>query len=486
MCAFTHRLLAALKVPPSLRIYAHLPFVSIMADWMNEMANAVEEAEAANARAQEEVPTEPATSPRPLMIEVPVDDGRFTPNECAEVLWNVAQDLNERDQAILRVLWDREQAKARAKTIHDMESARRQAEAAENEAHERSIREWDAQIQARGLDAPALPCGPPPQGISSQRVLPRVHEALRQNDPSVTSHSQPAVKKAPPTCGRPIPSVFYSDTEPPRIGSGVQSPPPAAPRPKVVPSIALPLAETPMTPGHPPRPPLSALPKYSSMETSSCANKHALDPPTAQAPPSKQVRCKAFPKPSQPAEEIYVAASASVEMSQPCRPCPKGPPATFLPTPPEIASMKTDSSEQDRKARLNEEGKYVRVKYPSEIDWKTPLFEQLAYVLKGGPSPNTSQADLRAIRAQVPELSKVQFESLFPADTVITATENHAVHKIHMSEPAAWVLNATHWFSLLDQPMMIVIWPCQPIPPISWRWPFHQYFFRGEISPPKK
>ena len=33
-----------------------------MADWMNEMANAVEEAEAANARAQEEVPTEPAIS----------------------------------------------------------------------------------------------------------------------------------------------------------------------------------------------------------------------------------------------------------------------------------------------------------------------------------------------------------------------------------------------------------------------------------------
>ena len=113
--------------------------------------------------------------------------------------------------------------------------------------------------------------------------------------------------------------------------------------------------------------------------------------------------------------------------------------------------MKTDSSEQDRKARLNEEGKYVRVKYPSEIDWKTPLFEQLAYVLKGGPSPNTSQADLRAIRAKVPELSKVQFESLFPADNVITATKNHAVHKIHMSEPAAWVLNAhigsVYWIS---------------------------------------
>ena len=83
VCASTHRLLAAPKVPPSLRIYAHLPFLSVMADWMNEMANADEEAEAANARAQEEVPTEPAISPRDPMLEVPINDGRWTSNEYA-------------------------------------------------------------------------------------------------------------------------------------------------------------------------------------------------------------------------------------------------------------------------------------------------------------------------------------------------------------------------------------------------------------------
>ena len=411
-----------------------------MADWMNDMANAVEEAEAAQARAQEEVPTEPAISPRDSVLEVPVNDGRWTTEEYAKIVRD-ARNLHTMDQAIQQEILQRQRAQD-----------------AEHEAHERSIREWDAQIKAQGLDAPALPSGPPPQGISSQRVLPRVHEALRQNDPSVTHQSQPAVKKAPPTCGRPMPSVFYSDTEPPRIGSGVQPPPPAAPRPKGVPSIALPLAETPMTPSHPPRPPLSALPKHPSMETSSGASKHALDPPTAQAPPSKQVRCKAFPKSSQTGEEVYVAASASVEMSQPCRPCPKGPPATFLPTPPEIASMPTDSYEQDRRARLNDEGKYLRVKSPRDIDWNKPLCEQLAAVLQGGPSPSKSHDELRAIRARVPELTTFTLNGLFPADNVITATKNHAVHKIYMSEPAAWVLNATHWFSLLDQPMMIVIW----------------------------
>ena len=339
-----------------------------------------------------------------------------------------------------------------------MEMERQQAQAAEHEAHERSIIEWEAQMQARGLDTPSLPKGPPPQGTSSQRALPQVHEVLRQNAPGVTSYSQPVVKKAPPTCGRPMPSVFYSETEPPRIGSGVQPPPPAAPRPKGVPSIALPLAETPMTPRHPPRPPLSALPKHSSMETSSSASKHALDPPTAQAPPSKQVRCKAFPKSSQSGEEVYMAASASVEMSQPGRPCPKGPPATFMPTPPEIASMPTDSYEQDRRARLNDEGKYLRVKSPRDIDWSKPLYDQLATVLRGGPSPSKSYEELRAVRAEVPALTTFTLNGLFPADNVITVTKNHAVHKIYMTEPAAWVLNATHWFSLMDQPMMIVIW----------------------------
>ena len=52
-----------------------------------------------------------------------------------------------------------------------------------------------------------------------------------QNDPKMASFSQPVVKKAPPSSGRPMPSVFQSDAEPPGIGAPVQPPPPAAPRP---------------------------------------------------------------------------------------------------------------------------------------------------------------------------------------------------------------------------------------------------------------
>ena len=242
------------------------------------------------------------------------------------------------------------------------------------------------------------------------------------------------------------------------IGTPVQPPPPpAARRPAETQGLDLPLAATPMTPSHPPRPPIEALPKYPSMEMSSCATKHPLEPPPAQGPPSKHVRSKAFPYPSQQSDQVFMAASAAVDMPQASRPCPKGPPADYMPTPPEVTSMPT--SRDERRSRMNDEGKYVKIKSVLDIDWARPLWEQLATVLKGGPSPSKSQEELRAIRAVVPELTNHQLEGIFPADNVITAVQkSHGVHKIHMREVAAWVINGTHWFSLLQQPMMIIVW----------------------------
>ena len=96
---------------------------------------------------------------------------------------------------------------------------------------------------------------------------------------------------------------------------------------------------------------------------------------------------------------------------------------------------------------MNDQGKYLKVKSTLDIDWSTPLWEQLAPVLKGGPDPTKSQADLRAIRAKVPELTNSLFDGIFPADNEITVVQkSHGVHKIHMREAAAWVLNGTHWF----------------------------------------
>ena len=82
--------------------------------------------------------------------------------------------------------------------------------------------------------------------------------------------------------------------------------------------------------------------------------------------------------------------------------------------------------------------------------------------LFGGPNPKKSKDELRSIFAG-------QFQSWMTRDSRISFQEknsaiicvvqkNYARHYIHLSEAATWILNATHWFSVLQQPMMIVIW----------------------------
>ena len=110
--------------------------------------------------------------------------------------------------------------------------------------------------------------------------------------------------------------------------------------------------------------------------------------------------------------------------------------------------MQPNACTQDQRSRTNDQGKYLKIKSVLDIDWSRPLSEQLAPVLKGGPDPTKSQDELRALRAEVPELTNHLFEGLFPKDNVITVEQkSHDVHKIHMREAAAWVLNGTHWFS---------------------------------------
>ena len=291
------------------------------------------------------------------------------------------------------------------------------------------------------------------------RALPDVHAALRQNDPSSVAHSQPVVKKAPPSMGRPLPSGLYSDKEPPRIGTPVQPPPPATSRPDAVQGLNLPLAATPVTPCHPPRPPIDALPKHPSMETSTNANKHPLEPPVHQGPPNKHVRSRAFPYGQSPPPQTSMPASSAVDASMSSTPCPKGPPTEYMPAPPEIASMSTSAPAAVQEPYVAENGKIRIIRSVTDIDWQYPLYEQLEPNLKGGPRSSTSQKELRMLRAQLPNLTKHLFDGLFPADNVITAVQkNHGVHKIHMSEVATWVINTTHWFSLLDQPMMVIVW----------------------------
>ena len=88
-----------------------------------------------------------------------------------------------------------------------------------------------------------------------------------------------------------------------------------------------------------------------------------------------------------------------------------------------------------------------------------PLEEQLEPMLKGGPSESKSFEDLCMLRKQVPRMDNHMFDQIYPRDNVIYVVQKtHGVREVKMREVAAWVLNATHWFSLLKQPMMMVIW----------------------------
>ena len=282
----------------------------------------------------DETPTEPATSPRTRPVPFYVEELRLPTREIGPQdepekfvtrwLVNDGSYTDEEFDALLR--------KARqAFSNYDMELETEDALQREREEYDRRVKEWERRIAARNLsDHRDIPRGPPPAGTSSMRALLDVHAALRQSDPSMAAHSQPVVKKAPPSMGGPMPPVFYSDKEPPRIGTPMQPPPPATSRPDAAQGLNLPLAATQVTPSHPPRPPIDALPKHPSMETGTGANKHPLEPPVQQGPPHKHVRSKAFPYGQSPSQQTSMTAPSAVDMSRPGTPCPKDPPAEYI------------------------------------------------------------------------------------------------------------------------------------------------------------
>ena len=158
-----------------------------------------------------------------------------------------------------------------------------------------------------------------------------------------------------------------------------------------------------MTPGNPPRPPIEALPKPMPAGTSQANQKHPLLQPAQQGSPNKQVRYMAFPHDQQPPATMSMASPSAVDMPRPSAPSPKGPPASFMPTPGDAQHMSSSSPAVDPRDR-SERGRYYRVRSASDIDWNEPLEEQLEPNLKGGPRESTSFNDLCMLRKQIPRL----------------------------------------------------------------------------------
>ena len=117
----------------------------------------------------------PQEEPERFVTKWMVNDGRWTAEEFDALLRKARQAFNNRD----------------------MEREFQEAAQRERELHERIIKEWEAQIAAQEIkDHPDIPRGPTPVGTSSVRVLPNVHEALRQNDYGYTCPTSPQESSA--------------------------------------------------------------------------------------------------------------------------------------------------------------------------------------------------------------------------------------------------------------------------------------------------
>ena len=63
------------------------------------------------------------------------------------------------------------------------------------------------------------------------------------------------------------------------------------------------------------------------------------------------------------------------------------------------------------------------------------------------------------LRSNIPKMTDDIFQQIFPNDNILCITQKTGGrHLIHLGEAAAWRLNGTHWFSVLKQPMMVVMW----------------------------
>ena len=171
-----------------------------MSGWIAEMAHAVDAYDAAPAPPKtkapslqsmrpvsiEDTPTEPVTSPRTMEVPIRtwVEELRLPTREtgpreglerfASRVILNDGRWTEAEHQALLRKA-------AQAFNNRDMNRELEDAVQREKEAHEQSIREWEARIALQDLkDHPEIPRGPPPKETSSMRVLPDVHAGLHQ------------------------------------------------------------------------------------------------------------------------------------------------------------------------------------------------------------------------------------------------------------------------------------------------------------------
>ena len=179
----------------------------------------------------DDTPTEPATSPRRMLIQQ-FENGQLT---CSFQLENMVRIQNQSDMPLdsLSMKLNGLQKNMSKCCVKQLKASMsiigiEKLEKKLNEPIESMLKVWQI-----GEPASKLWVSKHIQQhlkvhlrrvLPLMRVLPDVHEALRQHDPtSEAPASQPSLpKKAPPTTGKGMPAGLYRVEEPPRprIGSG--------------------------------------------------------------------------------------------------------------------------------------------------------------------------------------------------------------------------------------------------------------------------
>ena len=142
-----------------------------------------------------------------------------------------------------------------------------------------------------------------------------------------------------------------------------------------------------------------------------------------------------------------MAGPSAVDVSRRSAPSPKGPPVSFLPTPEQMDSCAATALPGERR-------EFYKIRSASDVNWSRPLKEQLEPNLTGVPDKTKTFEELCTPRSNLPKLDDHGFQQIYPSDNIICVTQKTGGrHFIHMREAAAWVINGTHWLSILKQPM---------------------------------
>ena len=100
-------------------------------------------------------------------------------------------------------------------------------------------------------------------------------------------------------------------------------------------------------------------------------------------------------------------------------PSPKGPPASFLPTPGNVQHMYSRAAA----ALPGGRSRFYKILSASDINASKPLKEQLEPNFTGGPDKTKPFEELCMLRSNIPRINDDTFQKIYPSDNIISVLQ---------------------------------------------------------------